>query len=259
MRSRLAPWETLFAEADRLGMVVVSREKSVRQLAEFRDELIEEAEKLAKLAEAKDLTDQQNARWDAIMAEDTGELAVVSAQLADVLARERQRKALAAAKLGQQNHGGSPFQHGGLIDDGGQNRGASIASGPVFKCQTTGKIFRAVTNKQSVGAATPEDQFYGEPPARIGEVLASLLTGRNFGADPSRIQAAIGGSDSGGGFILNPMLGSQVIDLARSASVALRAGAITLPMEAREMHIARIASDPTGHWPPKRSPCRRRT
>jgi HK97 family phage major capsid protein len=43
-------------------------------------------------------------------------------------------------------------------------------------------------------------------------------------------------------------MSQQFIDLARSASVCLRAGAQTIPMGTAEMHIARLDTDPVSHW-----------
>lgn len=138
----------------------------------------------------------------------------------------------------------------GRDDSGGtmQNRKASTAP-----------IFRNLSNGCDVSALLPNEKFarsenhfgVAESAPSIGDVIHSLLTGEPRNMSAEKFNAQIGGSDSGGGFILAPSLTGHVVDLARSASVAMQAGAVTLPMDAREMHIARLAQDPVGHWRPE--------
>ena len=104
----------------------------------------------------------------------------------------------------------------------------------------TGNIIQAVAHDQPLMRQEPDPCALEEPQTSIGGVLASILTGRNDFATPSQVQNAMSGNDSGGGYILNPTLSTQIIDLARSASVAMKAGALTVPMDSAELHIARL-------------------
>lgn len=92
----------------------------------------------------------------------------------------------------------------------------------------------------------PADRL-GDGSFSVGDYLYGALTGD---IQPSAIgaDASFGGSDPQGGYLLNPALSRNVIDLARAASVAVKAGAQTLPMETGELAIARLTGDPTAVW-----------
>lgn len=249
MRFATPTWAQLEAEAKRLGVrvVAVPGVNSVKALEEKLGDLMREAEALAKIeANGDDLDAKQQARWDAIMADETGEMAVAQTALAAAKARDGQHKRLAQMKLNAQT-GSNPFaRNGGVIDDGGSNP-HNAPSGPQFRCQTTGRTIQALRADEPFRSSRSERLPFNENPVRVGDVVASMLTGRST----PEINAMLGGSDSGGGFLLNPTLGSQIVDLARSASVAMRAGAVTVPMEANELHLARLTGDPTAQWRPE--------
>ena len=94
----------------------------------------------------------------------------------------------------------------------------------------------------------------GEPFA-VGRALHGWLTGRmeDFTPKPMASSGQLGGSDIAGGYLFEPTMSSMVVDLARSASVCLRAGAQTIPMGGNELHLVRVAADPTGSWRPEGS------
>jgi len=221
--------------------------QNVKDLTEILFDKTDEADALVKAGEAGDLTQAQNREWSALMDEKTGEIPAITIELAEAVKRENEVKSLAAARLSAEI-GTSPFQ-GGLDDDP-----RSLAS--------TGPKFRNLSNGKDVFALLPEEKFapvenrvspFSEPDETpsVGDLIHSLLTGEPQNMSSGKFNELVGGSDSGGGYILTPILSGNVIDLARSASVAMRAGAVTLPMDAREMHIARLTQDPTGHWRPE--------
>ncbi len=74
-----------------------------------------------------------------------------------------------------------------------------------------------------------------------------MVTG-DWGGAEHELRAMMTGNDTAGGYLLNPELSASVIDLARNQSVVSRAGALTVPMEASELRIARVTSDPTANW-----------
>lgn len=116
--------------------------------------------------------------------------------------------------------------------------------GQTFTSQKTGELIKTLK--------------YGEPmcqtrfnePAPAGRLIHSWLTGSS---DRPELSAEIGrgGVDTNGGYLFTPQLGSYITDLARNASVCQRAGAQTVVMESPEMHMIRVASDPTTHWRPE--------
>lgn len=55
-------------------------------------------------------------------------------------------------------------------------------------------------------------------------------------------------SDPAGGYTVGGMLAGEWIDLVRAEMVLSRAGARTIPMEAGELTIAKVTSDPTISW-----------
>ena len=250
MRFDVATWAQLQAEANRLGVRVFANlhGKSIKALGEKINDLYEEAEALQKIeASGKQLSAEQEARWNAIMEDDNGEMAVAQKALHKMKIKENQQKRHAQMRLERQLGGDNPFvRNSGSIDDGGNNP-LNSPSGPQFRCQTTGRIIQSLQVDEPFRSSRIDRLPFNENTVRVGDVVASMLTGRST----PEINAMLGGSDSGGGFLLNPTLGSQIVDLARSASVAMRAGAVTVPMEANELHLARLTGDPTAQWRPE--------
>jgi HK97 family phage major capsid protein len=89
---------------------------------------------------------------------------------------------------------------------------------------------------------------YDAEEIRVGHCLHAALTGRMDNLSDYERRSMLGGIDSQGGYLLNPQMSSTFIDLARNASVCVRAGAQTVPMATSEMVIARATSDPVGQW-----------
>ena len=77
--------------------------------------------------------------------------------------------------------------------------------------------------------------------------LKAVVTGDWTGL-PSGAKAQAVGVGALGGFIVPTQLSTQIIDLARNASVAIRAGALTVPMDTSELTMARLAGDGSGSW-----------
>jgi HK97 family phage major capsid protein len=134
------------------------------------------------------------------------------------------------------------------IDGPGDTQGPvgrrqSAGGGMVFQNQVTGGFVRALRHDEPFCTEPVGD---GEPHF-VGRAIQSWLTGRT---DSPAFKASVqqGNVDIGGGFLFEPKMGSMFVDLARAASVCLRAGAQTLPMDAGEIHIARATTDPTSYW-----------
>lgn len=135
----------------------------------------------------------------------------------------------------------------GRHDVGPPNHGAAgEGRGMRFRDLGTGQELRALLPDQPLTACFP-----GVEPMSIGRCLHAILTNRTAELSDAERRSMLGASDTGGGYLLAPQLASQVLDLARAASVSVKAGAQTVPMTGSEMHLARIGGDATGHWRPE--------
>ena len=120
--------------------------------------------------------------------------------------------------------------------------------GLLFKNQATGQTVRALGYGESLADALTEYDSYDQPPCTIGAVITGMATGRM--SEEAKL-SVVGNSGTAGGYLLNPQMSSMFIDLARSASVCMRAGAQTIPMETSEMVLAKLDTDPTSYWRPE--------
>ena len=121
-------------------------------------------------------------------------------------------------------------------------RQQSTGSGSEFLDVATGLPVRALANSQRVSDADDISP---------GRVVASMLLNEPeiMNRDEREIFAQqSGGSDTGGGYLLPSPVSERFVDLARSASVCMRAGAQTLAMDTSELSIARLTSDASPVW-----------
>lgn len=86
---------------------------------------------------------------------------------------------------------------------------------------------------------------HSEAKIGVGDVVRAMLTGAR---NDEEKRALSEGTDSAGGFTVPTPLARQFIDRMRARSVAIRAGAMTVPMESETLAIARLVSDPTVAW-----------
>lgn len=82
----------------------------------------------------------------------------------------------------------------------------------------------------------------------VGQVLQSMVTGDWTRTPQNHITGDVA---SDGGILLGDAIHGRMIDLARDQSVAMRAGAQTIPMRYREEKYYGITQDPTAHWRPE--------
>ena len=118
----------------------------------------------------------------------------------------------------------------------------TIGSGSEFLDVSTGLPVRALSNSQRVSSA---DEI------SPGRVVASMLLnepGIMNNNEREVFAQQSGGSDTGGGYLLPSPVSERFVDLARSASVCMRAGAQTLAMDTSELSIARLTSDASPVW-----------
>lgn len=79
----------------------------------------------------------------------------------------------------------------------------------------------------------------------LGDTVRALITGPRNEAEQ---RALAEGTNSAGGYTVPTPLASWFIDRLRSQSVAVRAGARTVPMDSKTLSIARLETDPTIGW-----------
>jgi HK97 family phage major capsid protein len=105
-----------------------------------------------------------------------------------------------------------------------------------------------LTREQSVadwcetrGFIRPEDK-----PLSFDRYLRGMATGNWTGAEQER---ALGeGTQAAGGALVPTPLSARVIDLARNATRVFQAGAITVPMTAQTLKLARLTGEGTPGW-----------
>ncbi len=116
----------------------------------------------------------------------------------------------------------------------------------------TGMVFQDAATGEQHRAFAPGDQLSAPSDSvSVGRCILAAVTGRLEDLAPPERAALSGGLDTAGGFMVNPAMGRQVIDLARAASVCMRAGASTIDMTTSELNLTRITADPTGYWRPE--------
>jgi HK97 family phage major capsid protein len=79
----------------------------------------------------------------------------------------------------------------------------------------------------------------------LGDYLRAMTCGARTDLEKRALSE---GADSAGGYTVPETLSAQLIDLLRAKTVAIRAGARTVPLTSDAHHIARIASDPVPAW-----------
>lgn len=84
-----------------------------------------------------------------------------------------------------------------------------------------------------------------------GAYLRSLVLG---GKTDVERRALSEGTDSAGGYTVPEVIAAGMIDRMRAASVAIRAGARTVPLTSDTNHIAKLATDPTPGWRSENGP-----
>jgi len=79
----------------------------------------------------------------------------------------------------------------------------------------------------------------------LGDIARAMVTGPR---NEFEKRALSEGTDSAGGYTVPAPLAGGFIDALRARSVAIRAGALTVPMETQTLAMARLATDATVAW-----------
>lgn len=107
--------------------------------------------------------------------------------------------------------------------------------------------FRALNPNESFEGYIRKRHGLGEERLSIGKAVRGMLLGDWSGAETERrsMSESTGGL---GGWLVNHELSGRIIDLARAKTALVRAGARTLPMDAPEITVVKVTSDPTAYW-----------
>ncbi len=111
-----------------------------------------------------------------------------------------------------------------------------------------GQTQRALLPHERFAARQDSCGFGGDEPVSIGNCIAALVTGRHERMNATERRTMLGGADTGGGYLVHGGVADRVIDLARSASVSLAAGAQTFTMDEGTVKIVKLTADPTAMW-----------
>lgn len=79
----------------------------------------------------------------------------------------------------------------------------------------------------------------------LGQYLGAMVRGAKTDVEK---RALAEGTDSAGGYTVPTMLSAQMIDLLRAQSVAIAAGAQTVPLGSDANNIAKLSADPVPAW-----------
>jgi len=82
----------------------------------------------------------------------------------------------------------------------------------------------------------------------MGRLIVGMASGNWDGAEAERRALSTLDPATAGYLVAPPMLTAGVIDLARSLSVVMRAGARIVPMSTKQLDMATLDSDPTAEW-----------
>ena len=113
---------------------------------------------------------------------------------------------------------------------------------PAVSWKQNGQVIKPLGKSDRFSASTVDhmDQSFG-----FGEYVKSMVAGTNR----QEIRNALTeGTDSAGGYTVPAHLMSQLIDAMRAKTVAVQAGALTIPLETEKTTIARLDSDPQAGW-----------
>jgi HK97 family phage major capsid protein len=172
------------------------------------DKLAELENLNATVGTTRSFTDAEQKSWDELKAS----IDSIDAQITSAVAREELARSSTPA----------PAVH----------RERTLAAGEV----------RAYTNKERMFQPTTA----GEQP-RLGNLVRAMATGDWSRASVEK--AALNETPpSSGQFLVPSAMWSTVVDLARNASVMVKAGSLSIPMSTETMTVAKLLTDPVASW-----------
>lgn len=108
---------------------------------------------------------------------------------------------------------------------------------------------RALAPDESVRSYLQKRGMLRDADAYRGLTVGGYLRAMVLGPSTEIERRALAeGTDSTGGYTVPDILSAQMIDRLRAASVAMRAGARTFPLESDKTSVARLENDPVPSW-----------
>lgn len=107
---------------------------------------------------------------------------------------------------------------------------------------------RLLTRAESVSGWAADNGLTesGSEQPSFDRYLRGIVTNRWEGAEQERALAE--GTQSAGGYLVPTPLASYVIDLARNATRAIQAGAVTIPMQSQTLRVPRLTNEGAPGW-----------
>lgn len=213
------------------------------EIVHDRDALLEEAEGLSEAVQAGTATAEQTARFTELTEKD-GPIAKLDAELAANAEWKRR-----GARIAEARRNGEAF-HAGMhvfgparepeVNDGHR----SDSHEPLALMDADGRWHPTAEASKPIAKAVPQNS----PTA--GELLAFWATNDQRHLHGKNPMAAVTGHGGGaaGGFLIPSTISGQLIDKARAAMVAGRAGIRSMTLDSAEMTIVKVANDPTGGY-----------
>ena len=210
------------------------------ELRQKRAQLIREARAILDRAEAekRGLTAEEAKRFDELqavidwMAREIGGLSTSDqASFEEIEAELRRVQAPVAARREQ------PGSWGGPAD--------GLRPGEVRTLRPQDRLSAVVRQDLPDGIRAEE--------LSLGRLVRAIVLGSFAGAEAeARVLAQA--TPGLGGYLVPEPLAARVIDLARARACVIQAGALTVPMEANTLSIAKVASDPVAYWKAENAP-----
>jgi HK97 family phage major capsid protein len=103
------------------------------------------------------------------------------------------------------------------------------------------------------GRAAPLPDGIRADELSLGRAIRAMVLG-DWRAAPAEARAMGTGTSVTGGLLVPTMLSARVIDLARNQARIFQAGALTVPMETKDVNLAKITKDPVASWKAENQP-----
>lgn len=125
---------------------------------------------------------------------------------------------------------------------------ARAPTSPVVETRIQDGDAYAVQPEQRVAEFLARRNGAALEPLSMGRAIRYAVTGKADGAAAEVRAMGTAPATSGGYLLPGEMVSAQLIDLSRNNSVAVAAGAMTVPMTTPDLRFVRVLTDPTAAW-----------
>lgn len=211
--------------------------KSVKQLQEERDELLDKAQAISNLAEkeSRELTAEESAEWTKLMDAETGEVAATQAALDKAIKLENERKALALARSRSNE---SAFG-GATIEDGAK------PAAPVFSARHLVAPLKAFKDpKEALACGYWLRAMVANSRGRRDEHAEAVVAKRGWDIRATQTE----GSGTAGGYLVPDPLEAAFIEYRNQAGI-MRGLADIHVMTADTLNVPKLTSGHSVKYP----------